>query len=116
MSIAGNDVLRAGMPGTFQDPVVRFVRQYVQFDLGLHDFSDLGDVPDGCSDLVVFPVELLAELFSHLRHDRNGGVDLYLALYRQKPCLFSPSTFRDQRRDVDIRIEDGFPHLIGLQR
>ena len=115
MPVTSDDYLRLPFNCALKNAVIRIVGERGYALTGFEDFGEGGYMAAGIRDMLIVPVELLAELSGQFCQNRNGRDELHFAFHCPEIRCLSPASRRDKSRDIDIRIKDDPSHYRPLK-
>jgi len=110
MAVTGDDDVGLSQQGTFENPIVRLIRENMKVRLGLHDRSRLADRREELLDLLIRPVEFGSEDVGGFGENEEGSEEVESSSHGMQIGLFRIAARNGKGRDEDIRIEYD-PHV-----
>jgi len=110
MAVTGDDDVGLSQQGTFENPIVRLIRENMKVRLGLQDRGRLADGREELLDLLIRPVEFSSEDVGGFGENEEGSEEVESSSHGMQIGLFRIAARNGKGRDEDIRIEDD-PHV-----
>ena len=110
MAVTGDDDVGLSQQGTFENPIVRLIRENMKVRLGLQDRSRLADGREELLDLLIRLVEFSSEDVGGFGENEEGSEEDESSPHGMQIGLFRIAARNGKGRDEDIRIEDD-PHV-----
>lgn len=110
MAVTGDDDVGLSEEGTFENPIIRLIRENMKVRLGLQDRSRPTDRREELLGLLIRPVEFSSEDVGGSGENEEGSEEIESSSHGMQIGLFRIAARNGKGRDEDIRIEDD-PHV-----